>query len=117
MSFLEHFKINKKRYSGFTIVAVVILIAALLYLGSGSSHPTIGNWEVEKGRFEPGHSLIVYDDGLASFDGYRCTWEELDFWSIRLQCSIKGSEMIGEFDRTGTLLLGTTELSFDRFGS
>jgi len=101
-----HYLENRKWQAAITILAIMIAVNASFYFGN-KPNPQIGHWKALT------ETLNIYDDGIASFNGNKCTWKELSKHTLRLQCSIGKYKMVGEFNN-GHLQLGGIDTYFTK---
>lgn len=103
--------LEKRKRQASIAILVVMVVVAVLYVISKKPNPEIGHWTTSPLAYQ--ETLDIYDDGIASYNGYRCTWKELSKYTLRLQCSIGENKMIYEFNngvlhRGGDSPLGET---------
>jgi hypothetical protein len=96
-----------RRWQAGAAILAVMIVVTFLYIRSKKPNPEVGHWKALT------DTLNIYDDGIASFNGNKCTWKALNKYTLRLQCSIGEYRMIGEFNN-GHLQLGETDLYFTK---
>lgn len=92
-------------------ILVVIVAVTILYIINKKPNPEIGHWTTPSSAYK--ETLNIYDDGVASYNGYKCTWKELSKSTLRLQCSVRENKLIYEF-KNGDLKLGDSDTFFTK---